>query len=62
KGRRSLPAVAPPTLARTPQTLVCSGLLPPELDSTAAAFAAVGLAEAGRRIDGDWAALLLRRT
>ncbi len=61
KGRRSLPAVAPPTLARTPQTLVCSGLLPPELEATAAAFAPLGLDEAERRIDGDWAALLLRR-
>ena len=61
KGRRSLPAVAPPTLARTPSTLVCSGLLPPELDPTAAAFAPAGLTEVERRIDGDWAALLLRR-
>jgi ribosomal protein L11 methyltransferase len=44
-----------------PQTLVCSGLLPGELDATAAAFAPAGLAEAERRRDGDWAALLLRR-
>lgn len=44
-----------------PPTLVCSGLLPPELDPTAATFAAVGLHEAERRIEGDWAALLLRR-
>ena len=44
-----------------PRILVCSGLLPPELDETAAAFAAAGLAEAERRADGDWAALLLRR-
>ncbi len=44
-----------------PQTMVCSGLLPPELDATAAAFAPVGLGETERRIDGDWAALLLRR-
>ncbi|HET7454446.1 MAG TPA: 50S ribosomal protein L11 methyltransferase [Solirubrobacterales bacterium] len=44
-----------------PPTLVCSGLLPPELDSTAAAFAKVGLGEVERRIEGDWAALLLRR-
>jgi ribosomal protein L11 methyltransferase len=44
-----------------PQTIVCSGLLPPELDATAAAFAPVGLGETERRIDGDWAALLLRR-
>jgi ribosomal protein L11 methyltransferase len=43
-----------------PRTMVCSGLLPAELDDTAAAFAPAGLAEADRRIDGDWAALLLR--
>jgi ribosomal protein L11 methyltransferase len=45
-----------------PQTLVCSGLLPHELDATAATFAAVGLREIERRIEGDWAALLLRRS
>lgn len=45
----------------SPQTLVCSGLLPAELDEVAAAFAPAGLAEAERRRDGDWAALLLRR-
>lgn len=44
-----------------PHALVCSGLLPPELDPTAAAFAPAGLTEVERRIDGDWAALLLRR-
>jgi ribosomal protein L11 methyltransferase len=43
------------------QTLVCSGLLPSELDGTAAVFGASGLIEAERRQDGDWAALLLRR-
>jgi ribosomal protein L11 methyltransferase len=42
-------------------TWILSGLLPSELDATAAAFAPAGLAEAGRRVDGDWAALLLRR-
>jgi ribosomal protein L11 methyltransferase len=46
---------------RTPQTLVCSGLLPHEQDEVAAAFASVGLSEAERRQEGDWAALLLRR-
>jgi ribosomal protein L11 methyltransferase len=44
-----------------PQILVCSGLLPTEQDEVADAFAAVGLNEAERRQDGDWAALLLRR-
>ena len=42
-----------------PRTLVCSGILPRELDGVAAAFAAAGLAERERRLDGDWAALLL---
>jgi ribosomal protein L11 methyltransferase len=60
--RRSLPAVAPasPPPIPAPTTLICSGLLPSELDEVAAAFAASGLIEADRRRDGDWAALLLR--
>jgi len=44
-----------------PAVLVCSGLLPAEQDVVADAFAGAGLAEAERRQDGDWAALLLRR-
>lgn len=44
-----------------PETMVCSGLLPGELDATTAAFAPGGLVEVGRRRDGDWAALLLQR-
>jgi len=59
--RTSLPAVAregPPT---TPATLICSGLLPSELDEAAGFFAAAGLGEADRRRDGDWAAMLLRQ-
>jgi ribosomal protein L11 methyltransferase len=48
----------PPT---TPATLICSGLLPSELDEAAGFFAAVGLGEVERRRDGDWAALLLRQ-
>jgi ribosomal protein L11 methyltransferase len=58
---RSLPAVAPGSPPPVLQTLVCSGILPAELDDVAAAFARVNLAEAERRQDGDWAALLLRR-
>ena len=45
----------------TPVTLVCSGLLPNELDGIAGEFGAWGLVEADRRLQGDWAALLLRR-
>jgi ribosomal protein L11 methyltransferase len=58
---RSLHAVAPGDLPPIPDTLVCSGILPAELDEVAAAFAPTGLTEADRRHDGDWSALLLRR-
>jgi ribosomal protein L11 methylase PrmA len=60
--RRSLPSVATEGPPPPPQTLVCSGLLPSELDGVAAAFAPAGLTEADRRQQGDWAALLLRRS
>ncbi len=75
--RESLPPLAPTAVAnmtspilkavagqisRPPQTLICSGILPTELDQVAAVFEGTGLAEMGRRIDGDWAALLLRRS
>jgi len=62
RGRRSNSGEAPATPSPRPSTLVASGLLPEELDATATAFRASGLAEQDRRIDGDWAALLLRRT
>lgn len=42
-----------------PTALICSGILPAELDEVAAAFAAAGLSERERRRDGDWAALRL---
>lgn len=45
----------------TPSTLVCSGLLPTELDEATKFFGEAGLGEVDRRLDGDWAALLLRR-
>jgi ribosomal protein L11 methyltransferase len=75
--RECLPALAPTVVANmtspilhavagqlaTPvaRTLVCSGLLPTELDDVAAAFSPSGFAEIERRHEGDWAALLLRR-
>ena len=43
-----------------PRALVCSGMLEEETDGVAEAFAAGGLAVAERRIEGEWAALLLR--
>jgi ribosomal protein L11 methyltransferase len=74
--RESLPDLAPTVVAnmtspilkavasqlanhRAPLTLVCSGILPSELDDVASSFGE--FTEADRRIDGDWAALLLRR-
>ncbi len=56
-----LKAVASHLDADLPAVLVLSGILPPELDEVAAAFAPSGLAEHSRRQIGDWAALLLRR-
>jgi ribosomal protein L11 methyltransferase len=60
------PEEPPPDLRRRghpvpPTTMICSGLLPSELDDVAAAFGEGGLREAERRRDGDWAALVLRR-
>jgi ribosomal protein L11 methyltransferase len=45
---------------RTPATFILSGLLHGELDGTVAEFASVGFEEADRRLQGDWAALLMR--
>jgi ribosomal protein L11 methyltransferase len=44
-----------------PERLVCSGMLEAELDGVVDAFATVGLREAERRTEAEWAALLLRR-
>jgi ribosomal protein L11 methyltransferase len=60
RARQNIPAVAPTSPLPAPQTLVCSGLLPGELDDIAAVFAPLGLAEVECRLEGDWAALLLR--
>jgi ribosomal protein L11 methyltransferase len=49
-------------IAEAPRVLICSGLLLAEQDEAAAVFAEVGLVEGDRRQDGDWAALLLRRS
>jgi len=56
---RSNSGEAPGNPPPAPRTVVCSGLLPAELDQTADAFAPTGLVEADRRVEGDWAALLL---
>ncbi|HET9185258.1 MAG TPA: 50S ribosomal protein L11 methyltransferase [Solirubrobacterales bacterium] len=52
---------APPGPPPALRTLLCSGLLPGELDEVARAFGESGLEERDRRQEGDWAALLLRR-
>jgi ribosomal protein L11 methyltransferase len=57
----SLPVVAREAPPSPPTTIVCSGILPSELNDVAAAFALSGLTEVDRRREGDWAALLLRR-
>ena len=44
----------------SPRTLVCSGMLVEETDEVSAALASAGLEVAERRVEGDWAALLLR--
>ncbi len=44
-----------------PERVIASGLLEGEADEIAAAFSPVGLRESGRRVSGDWAALLLER-
>jgi ribosomal protein L11 methyltransferase len=43
----------------SPRTLICSGLLPAELDEVSTAFSLSGLSERERRQEGDWAALSL---
>ena len=46
-------------IATPPGRVIASGLLEREADPVADAFAGVGLLERGRRVQGDWAALLL---
>jgi ribosomal protein L11 methylase PrmA len=45
--------------AEPPRRLLCSGLLLEEADAVAATFAAAGMGERERRVDGDWAAISL---
>jgi ribosomal protein L11 methyltransferase len=50
-----------PRLIDIPERLIAGGILCAEADGVARAFADRGLAEAGRREQGNWAALLLSR-
>ena len=43
-----------------PRTLICSGMLVEETDEVATALAPTGLKHVDTRVQGDWAALLLR--
>jgi ribosomal protein L11 methyltransferase len=47
---------------QVPRTVVCSGMLTSEADRVADSFVATGLRESKRLADGEWAALLLRRS
>jgi ribosomal protein L11 methyltransferase len=57
-----LQAIAARPLERPPQRMIASGVLTARADALAAAFARHGLAEAERRVRGDWAAVQLERT
>ncbi len=58
--RRSNSGEAPSSPPPTPATFVLSGLLSGELDEIVHAFSHAGFTEADRRLQGDWAGLLLR--
>lgn len=47
---------------QAPATLVCSGMLADEADGVSVELASAGLAVEERRTEGEWAALLLRRS
>jgi ribosomal protein L11 methyltransferase len=47
---------------RGPDRLICSGMLESEIEGVVAAFAPAGLAETRRLVEGEWGALLLRRS
>jgi ribosomal protein L11 methyltransferase len=53
--------IAAELVERPPERLIASGFLTSRADDAAAAFARHGLAESGRRVQGEWAALLLTR-
>jgi ribosomal protein L11 methylase PrmA len=47
-------------LTEPPRTLICSGLLPSEVDEVSAALGARGMRVTDHRARGDWRALLAR--
>ena len=54
-----LQAIAAHALERPPERMIASGVLAERADAVGDAFARHGLREAGRRVKGDWAALML---
>jgi ribosomal protein L11 methyltransferase len=54
-----LQEIAASALERPPERLIASGVLADRADLIAAAYARHGLVEAERRVQGDWAAVLL---
>jgi ribosomal protein L11 methyltransferase len=54
-----LQAIAVDGLERPPERMIASGMLAARAGEVAEAFARHGLAEAERRVQGDWAAVLL---
>ena len=56
-----LHAIADGALDRPPDRMIASGVLAARAGEIAGAFARHGLREAGRRVQGEWAAVLLER-
>jgi ribosomal protein L11 methyltransferase len=56
-----LQAIADGALERPPERMIASGVSAGRADGVAEAFARHGLGEAERRVQGDWAAVLLVR-
>ena len=54
-----LHAIAADVLERPPERLIASGVLAARMDEVAAAFARHGMRETDRRVQGEWAAVLL---
>jgi ribosomal protein L11 methyltransferase len=56
-----LQAIAADALERPPERMIASGVLAERADEVVDAFDRHGLVEAGRRVRGEWAAVLLER-
>jgi ribosomal protein L11 methyltransferase len=54
-----LEEIAASAMERPPERMIASGVLADRIGEVAAAFARHGLVEAERRIQGEWAAVVL---